>query len=452
MAIGEFIKAFAKENNISADLGEQILEEAMVTAYKKKFGKTYENVSVKIDKKINLFQVKTVAEEIEDPILQISPDEALQYSRKKTMEMGDEVRIPIDISILGRQIAQIVKQVLKQRISEIQKDIIYNEFAGKEGQVFVGKIKSRTDSKWGGYYISVEPKATEAFLPYSECLPDENFDNGEMVKLLLLEVKQISKRNESQLIFSRRSEDLVRELLRSNIPEIQDGTFIIRAIARKPGEVSKVVLDSLNDMVDPISVTVGKQGVRIKPIRSELGGERIEIIKWSDDTKTLIANAVRASRVLKNRIAEVYNVELDIDLHEAKIVVNDEFLAPLIGRGGSHQRMLEKVTGWQIRFRPYSEYEVELQEKQRQVDQILGISEQEEYEVVEEESIPITILPFTPAQLAILREGGLEDVAEIIEYSIEELAGRCGISPDEAIAIWKVIEENVDIEEEEMES
>ncbi len=451
MAIGEFIKAFAKENNISDDLGEQILQEAMVTAYKKKFGKNYENVSVKIDKKITLNQLKTVVDEVEDEVEQITAAEAMQYTRKKELEPGDVVKIPIDISILGRQIAQIVKQVLKQRVSEIQKDIVYNEFEGKEGKVFIGKIKSKTDSKWGGYYISIEPKGTEAFLPYTECLPDEHFDNGEMVKLLLVEVKKISKRNESQLIFSRRSEELVRELLRSNIPEIGDGTFIVRAIARKPGEVSKVVLDSLNDMVDPISVTVGKQGVRIKPIRSELGGERIEIIKWNENTRTLITNAVRASRVLKNRIAEVYNVELDMDLKEAKVVVNDEFLAPLIGRGGSHQRMLEKVTGWQIRFRPYSEYEVELQEKQKQVDQILGISEEEEYEIVEEESIPITILPFTPEQLEILRSGGLEDVAEIIEYSVEDLAGRCNISPDDALAIWKVIEENVDIEEEEME-
>ncbi len=450
MAIGEFIQAFAKENKISDELAEQILKEAMLSAYKKKFGKNYENLEVKIDKKISLFQIKQVAEEIEDEVIQIPADEAMQYTKKKSLEPGDEVKIPIDLEIFGRQVAQIFKLVLKQRVSEIQKDLIYNEFHTHVGQIFVGRVKSKTDSRYGGYYVSIESKGVEAFLPYSECIPDENFDNGDIIKFILQEVKQVSKKGEAQLVLSRRCEDFLKELLRMNIPEIGDGTFIIRAIARKPGEVSKVVIDTMNDSIDPISVTVGKQGVRIKPIRSELGSERIEIIRWDEDPRTLIGNAVRASRVLKNRIAEIFNIELDHETREAFVVVPDEFLAPLIGKGGSHQKMLEKVTGWIIRFRPYSEYEIDVAEKQKQIDQILGISDSEEQEIefVEEESIPVAMLPFTPEQMQVLKNAGFEDVAEIVEYDIEELARTCGISLDEAIEIWKVIESNVDIEEE----
>lgn len=448
MAITDYVAAFARENKISEELGEQILKDAMLSAYKKKFGKTYENLEVKIDKKIQLYQIKEVSEEIEDENLQISAEEGLEYSRKKSLSPGDQVKIPLDISIFGRQIAQIVKQVLKQRVTEIQKDIIYNEFHAKEGQVFSGKVKSKTDSRYGGYYVSIEPKGVEAFLPYSECIQEEMFDNGDIVKFMLKEVKQVSKKGEAQLVLSRRSEDFLKELLRMNIPEIGDGTFIIRAVARKPGEVSKVVLDTMNDSIDPISVTVGKQGVRIKPIRSELGSERIEIIRWDEDSRQLINNAIRASRVLKNRIAEVFNVELEFDTKEAKVVVQDEFLAPLIGRGGSHQKMLERVTGWHIRFRPYTEYEEEIVEKQKEVDKILGISEEEDVEFIEEESIPISILPFTASQMELLRSAGFEDIAEIVEYPVEELARKCGISLDEALEIWKVIESNVDIEEE----
>ncbi|NPV02477.1 MAG: transcription termination factor NusA [Brevinematales bacterium] len=450
MALGDIIEEFAKENKISEELAEQILKEAMSTAYKKKFGKTYENVEVKIDKKIYMFQLREVAETVEDEVLQISADEGMQYTKKKSLEPGDTVKIPIDVSEFGRQIAQIVKQVLKQRVNEIQKDILYNEFANKTGQVFIGKVKSMTDSRSGGYFISLEPRGVEAFLPYSECIPDESFDTGENVKFYLLEAKQFSRKGESQLILSRKREEFVKELLRLNIPEINDGTFTIRAVARKPGEVSKVVIDTVNDSIDPISVTVGKQGARIKPIRSELGSERIEIIRWNEEPRQLISNAVKASRVLKARIAEVYNIDLDMDKHEAHIVVADEFLAPLIGKGGSHQKMIEKVTGWKIHFRPYSEFEVEILEKQRQVDQILGItSETEEVEVIEEEKIPIDMLPFTPEQMEILRSAGFEDVVEIVEFSIEELANRCGISLDSAMELWKVIESNVEIEEEE---
>ena len=125
-------------------------------------------------------------------------------------------------------------------------------------------------------------------------------------------------------------------------------------------------------MIDPVSVTIGKQGSRIKPIRAELGSERIEIIRWNDDSKTLIRNAIIASRVLKNRIAEVFNIELNSDNKEAYVVVPNEFVAPLIGKKGVHQRMLEKVTGWNIRFTPYSEFEIKVAEKQKEVDHILG--------------------------------------------------------------------------------
>lgn len=448
MAISDFVQAFANENKISSDLAIEVLKEAMTSAYKKKFGKDYDNVTVKIDNKIKMCQIKEVAEEIEDDILQITADEATQYSRKQSLEPGDKVKIPIDISIFGRQVTNVVKQVLKQRVNEIQKDITYNEYRDKEGHIFVGKVKNKTDNKYGGYYISIEPKGAEAFLPYSESIPDEFFDSGDMIKFLLLEVKEMSKRGESQLILSRRSELFAKELLRLNIPEIMDGTFVIRAIARKPGEVTKVVLNSMNDAIDPISVTVGKQGVRIKPIRGELGNERIEIIKWSTDRRTLITNAIRASRVLKNRVADVYNVEFDTDEKKAFVVVPNEFLAPLIGRGGSHQRMLEKVTGWNITFRPYSEYEIELAEKQKEVDNILGISSDEEVEFVEDENIPINLLPFTAEQTEALQNGGFEDVGEIVEFSIEELSARCGISPDAAVSIWKVLEDNIEIEEE----
>lgn len=448
MPISDYISDFARENKISKDLAVQILKEALLTVYKKKYGKEYDNVDIELEKKLVMNQIKTVAEEVIDPVLQISAADAAQYTRKKTVEAGDEVKVPIPTDEFGRQIALIVKQVLKQKISEIKKDLIYNEFKNRVGEIMVGKIKSKTDGRNAGFYVSLEHKETEAFLPLTEAIPDETFERGDFIKAMLLQVNQVTSREEAQLVLSRVTEEFVRELMRTNIPEIADGTFTIRAIARKAGEVTKIVLSTNSDMIDPVSVTIGKQGSRIKPIRAVLGTERIEIIRYNEDPRLLIRNAVAASRVLKNRIAEVFNIDFNSDTNEAFVVVPNEFVAPLIGKKGAHQRMLEKITSWNIRFVPYSEYEVKIAEKQREVDQILGISGDEQVEFIEEESIPIAMLPFTTKQQEILDQAGFEDVAEIIEYSVEDLAHKCEITLDEAMAIWKVIEDNVEIEEE----
>ncbi len=448
MAIVDYITEFAKENKISKDLATQILREALISVYKKKFGKEYDNVEIELEKKLTIHQIKEIAETVENNVTHITLDEGRKYSRKKSLGVGDKVKIPLDIDSFGRQIAQIVKQILKQKVSEIQKDIIYNEYKNKVGEIVVGKVKSRMEGRNNGYFVSIEPKEAEAFLPASETIPDEIFERGDFLKALLLQVNEVSSREESQLILSRASEDFARQMLRTNVPEISDGTFTIKAIARKAGEVTKVVLYSNVDSIDPVSVTIGKQGSRIKPIRAELGSERIEIIRYNEDSKTLIKNVIAASRVLKNRIAEVYNIDLNSETKNASVVVPNEFVAPLIGKKGVHQRMLEKITGWRIRFTPYSEYEIKIAEKQKEVDQILGITGNEEVEFIEEEQIPISMLPFSPGQVVILQNAGFEDVAEIIEYSIEELARKCEISLDEAMIIWKVIEDNVDIEEE----
>jgi N utilization substance protein A len=449
MSIGDFISEFARENKISRELAEQILTEAMKTIYGKKFGKDYNNLEVTFDKTIRMFQVKTVVENVEDPVVQITVADTEKIpGQKKAADVGETVLIPVEMEGFGRQMAQIVKQIIKQKITEIQKDVIYNEFKHRVGEMMIGKVKSKTEGRYSGYYVSLEPKDTEAFLPFEETIPDEAFDKGDFLKAILVEVKQVSRKEEAQLILSRTTEDIVRELLRTNIPEIQDGTFVVKAVARKAGEVSKVVMHSYNDMVDPVSVTIGKQGARIKPIRAELGSERIEIIKWSEDPRILIKNAVVASRVLKNRIAEVFNIDLTGETREASVVVPNEFIAPLIGKKGIHQKMLEKITGWSIHFVPYSEFEVLIQEKKKEIDQILGISGDEEVEIIEEEAIPIQMLPFTKDQVEILENAGFEDVADIIDLSIEDLAKECDITLDDAVALWKVIEDNVDIEDE----
>ncbi|MGL5956883.1 MAG: transcription termination/antitermination protein NusA [Brevinema sp.] len=449
MAFPDLIVAFAKDQGISEELAETILKETFTTLYKREYGKEYENVEIDINKSgMRLFQLKTVVSEIEDSTTQITKKNAEELFSTESFNDGDVVKIELSLSKFGRQAAQIMKQLLKQKVTDIQKDIIYGEFADKKNSLFSGLVKSKTENKHGGYYISLEPKGTEAFLPYSEALPDETLSLREPVRVYLKEVLQVTKKGESQLILTRINPDIVQELLKLHIPEIADGSFIIKAVSRKPGEVTKIVLQSLVDNLDPISVTVGKAGARIKPIRQELGSERIEIIRFSIDPRELIANAIQASRVLKNRIAEVFNIDLNYETNEATVVVPDEFLAPLIGKHGSHQRMLEEILGWKIRFNNYSEFELILKEKQKEVDDILGISDDQSFEIVEDEIISLDMLPFTEVQIQILTDAGFKSVTEILELTVEDLTIETGLSVSEALEIWKIIEDNIEIEEE----
>ena len=148
-----------------------------------------------------MFQLKEVSENVEDKVKQISFEEAKEFTRKKTIEAGDIIKVPVPIDSFGRQIAQIVKQVLKQKIVEIQKDIIYNEFKNKVGEIVVGKVKSKAEGRYSGYYISLEPKDTEAFLPYSELIPDEIYERGDFLKAILLEVTRFQTGKRPSLFF-----------------------------------------------------------------------------------------------------------------------------------------------------------------------------------------------------------------------------------------------------------
>lgn len=448
MAFSELIRAFATEHGISEDLAASVLKDSIATLYKREFGKDFENFEVEIGKNnISLWQIKTVVDSVEEPVTEITAEDAKQYVDGDKISMGDSVHVPIPLEKYGRQAALIIKQQLTQKITDIKKDLLYNEYADKINTMFSGRVKSKTESRNGGYYISLDPKGTEAFLPYREALPEEELQSGDNVKVYLKEVLQATKRGESQLVLTRTNPAIVQELLKLHIPEIADGTFVIRGVARKPGEVTKILLQSTVDNLDPISVTVGKEGANIKPIRNELGSERIEIVRYKPDIKDLITNAVRASRVLKNRIAEVFNIDLNYDTKEAFIVVADEFLAPLIGKGGSHQRMLEEIVGWKVIFKNYSEFEEVLKEKQREVDNILGISETDNFELVEDEAIPLDLLPFSPEQIEALQNAGFNSVTEIIELTVEDLTLQTGLSLSEALEIWKIIEDNIEIEE-----
>ncbi|MGL4676780.1 MAG: transcription termination/antitermination protein NusA [Brevinema sp.] len=449
MAFPDLIVAFAKDQGISEELAETILKETFTTLYKREYGKEYENIEIDINKSgIRLFQLKTITSEIEDSTTQVTKKNAEELFPNESFNDEDTVKIELPLTKFGRQAAQIMKQLLKQKVTDIQKDIIYGEFADKKNSLFSGLVKSKTENKNGGYYISLEPKGTEAFLPYAEALPDEVLVLREPVRVYLKEVLQVTKKGESQLILTRTNPDIVQELLKLHIPEIADGSFVIKAVSRKPGEVTKIVLQSLVDNLDPISVTVGRAGARIKPIRQELGSERIEIIRFSIDPRELISNAIQASRVLKNRIAEVFNIDLNYETNEATVVVPDEFLAPLIGKQGSHQRMLEEILGWKIRFNNYSEFELILKEKQKEVDDILGISDDQSFEIIEDEIISLDMLPFTVEQIEILTDSGFKSVTEILELTVEDLTRETGLSVNEALEIWKIIEDNIEIEEE----
>ena len=247
----------------------------------------------------------------------------------------------MDLHDLGRIAAQTVKQVIFQRVREAERDVIYNEFKDKVGQIISGVVMRKEK---GAYFLSVGK--TEAVLHFKDTLPNENLKRGDTVKAIIEEVKITSKG--PSIVVSRTSPQLVGELFRMEVPEIYEGLVIIKDIVREPGERTKLVVLSKNTSVDPVGSCVGMKGARVQTIVRELRGERIDIIPWNEDPRALIVSALSPASIEKIGINE--------EEKTAMVVVNDQQLSLAIGKRGQNVRLAMKLTGWDIDIISDTEY------------------------------------------------------------------------------------------------
>jgi N utilization substance protein A len=336
------ITQLSADRNLEPEVILGAIEEALVSAYKRNYGSS-QNVSVTIHPRTGRAQVfikKAVVEEVEDEFNEISLANAKMHDPEA--EIGDFVDIEVRPRNFGRIAAQTAKQVITQRIRDAERDSVYLEYADRVGEV-VNAVVRNVDSRSRNVVLGLGK--AEALLPRSEQIGREQYRLNQRLRVYILEVDRGG--SGPQIIVSRAHPNLLRRLFELEVPEVFNGAVEIKAMAREPGNRSKVAVTATQDGVDPVGSCVGMRGVRIRNIVNELSGEKIDVVAWDPDTKTFIANALSP--------ANVVDVYLDEEERTAEVVVPDRSLSLAIGKEGQNARLAAKLTGWRIDIKSETE-------------------------------------------------------------------------------------------------
>ncbi len=339
MAKSELLLAFnelLEERHLPPEAVIDVLQKALAAAYRKEVGASgSQHVEVELDLKNGTFTVKAEKEvvlEVRSPATEIALEDAERIDPE--VELGDVVMVDVTPKKLGRVAAQTARQVLQQRLREVERELQYQYFSKLEGEIVNGIVQAVRAS---GVTIGLEKNA-EAILPRREQIPGERFRVHDRVRVLLLEIKPTNKG--PQIILSRAHKNFLRRLLEEEVPEIYRGEVEIRAIAREAGRRSKVAVSAIAPNIDPVGACVGIRGVRIQAIMRELHGEKIDVIEWDPDPEVFIAKALSPAQVL--------GVYLDAPSRTATVVVPEDQLSLAIGRQGQNARLAAKLTAWRI--------------------------------------------------------------------------------------------------------
>ncbi|WP_201713821.1 transcription termination factor NusA [Rossellomorea arthrocnemi] len=322
-----------KEKGIARDVIIEAIEAALVSAYKRNFNQA-QNVRVDLNLDtgtMRVFARKEVVDEVFDSRLEISVEDAGEIN--PSYEVGDVVELEVTPKDFGRIAAQTAKQVVTQRVREAERGIIYSEFVDREEDIMTG-IVQRQDNR----FIYVALGKIEALLPVSEQMPNETYKPHDRIKVFITKVEKTTKG--PQIFVSRTHPGLLKRLFEIEVPEIFDGTVEIKSVAREAGDRSKISVHAENSEVDPVGACVGTKGARVQAIVNELKGEKIDIVQWSEDPVTFVANALSPSKVL--------DVQVNEEDKATRVVVPDYQLSLAIGKRGQNARLAAKLTNWKI--------------------------------------------------------------------------------------------------------
>src|SRR5437763_7747624 len=384
------IDALSREKGIDPQIVVSAVQDAIVAATRKK-DKSQENLIGELDKdsgNIRVYAVKSILpseDDIADPQLEISLEEAKTIDQNA--EVGGEVRFLKSTEGLGRISAQIAKQIIFQKVREAERETIYNEYIGRVGEILNASVK-----RIEGHEVIFDIGKAEARMPRKEQSRLESFAVGERVRVVLVRVDKNSKG--PAVIVSRAAPELVQNLFQTEVPEIYDGTVVIRAIAREAGERTKIAVMSKDKDVDAVGACVGMKGMRVQSIIRELRGEKIDIIEYHEDAVTFAEKALQPAKVSRVTVVDATEKHLEV-------IVDDTQLSLAIGKKGQNVRLAAKLLGWKIDIK----------------------SEEEKRQEVEQQMQALTATTTTP----------LEKVPELGEQIIEKLVG-AGITTVEALA------------------
>lgn len=348
------IEQLEKEKGIPAEYMLDRVGQALITAYKRDNAGMTDNVYVIPDrekKEIRMFVRKTVVDDVYEPYEELSLEEAQEY--KRDAQLGDVIDIDIPTRSFGRIAAQTAKQVIIQGIREAQNGMVLSEFTSKEHEILTATV-SRVDPHNGAVVLSLtsQGEKTEALLPASEQVRGEKLVEGQHVKVYVMEVRKGNRG--PQVMISRTHPGLVKRLFELEVPEIHEGVVEVRSIAREPGNRTKIAVVSNDPNVDPIGACVGARGARVNNIVEELGGEKIDIIKYSADLGEFVSTALAPADVISSTVLA--------DGKSCYVVVPDDQLSLAIGKEGQNARLAAKLTGCKIDIASASQATAKAQE------------------------------------------------------------------------------------------
>lgn len=368
----EAMDELEKNNGIKKETLMESIEQALLVAYKRNFDSTDENIKVvldKIDGQMHVYQEKDIVENVEDDKKEISLDDAKKIN--SSYILGDKVEIELMPKEFGRIAAQTARQVITQKIREESRNIIFNEFADKKGEIITGLVQ-----KADGGAVILDLGKIEGIMPKKEQIPTEEYHVNDKIKACIIKVEKGVK-GSTQIILSRASTEFVRRLFEIEIPEIYEGVIEIKSISREAGSRSKVAVYSPNPNIDPVGSCVGQKGIRIQNIINELNGEKIDVIEWNEDPSIFISAALLPARVLAVDIRE--------DENFAQVIVPDDELSLAIGKSGQNAKLAARLTNWKIDIKSESQFR-EMLEKQQEDEDADEKTEEEAANEIENEN------------------------------------------------------------------
>lgn len=399
------IEQVSKEKGMDRAVIIEALESAMLSAAKRTFGQ--KRIEAKFNPdigEVELFEIKTVVAQVANPETEIDRETA-RSSMDPEAEIDDELLSKLPSAAFGRIAAQVAKQSVIQKVREAERELIYNEFKNRKGEIFSG-IVQRVEKK----NIIVNLGRTDAVLPEKEQIPWERYRQGDRIRAYILDVEMSHKG--PQIILSRTHPGFLIKLFAQEAPEVYEGIVEIKSAAREPGSRAKIAVYSTDADVDPVGACVGMKGTRVQAVVQELRGERVDIVPWTPDSAEYVCRALLPAKVSK--------IILDEDGHAMEVIVPDDQLSLAIGKKGQNVRLASRLTGWKLDVRSEAEVEVEHLRALEQLSAITGLS---------------------AMTAEMLYQNGFKSPEELVTADLDMLLEIEGIEPDKAKAILQAAQE-----------
>ena len=346
------LEELEKEKGIKKEELLDSIRTALITAYKRNFD-ALENVDVKMDQQTgatHVYSIKEVMETANDPALEITLEEARKIN--KELKIGDTVEIEIVPRDFGRIAAQTAKQVIIQKLRETERNMVFNEYNERKGEIVSGLIQ-----KADKHIVVMDLGKLEGIMLAKDQIPTEKYHVNDKIKGYVVDVER-GEKGVPQAIVSRTHPDFVRKLLEFEIPEIYEGLIEIKSVSRDPGLRSKIAVYSSNENIDPVGSCVGQKGIRIQNVINELHGEKIDVIEWNADPSIFIASALLPAQIMA--------VDIKEEEKFAQVIVADDQLSLAIGKAGQNARLAAKLTGWKIDIKSETQFRETLKAKQQE--------------------------------------------------------------------------------------